>query len=235
MFGLELLSAGLLHLATQERAGKEECGLKEPVVIDVVTHQAKTQYDFQKNTLELKALGKGAYSPYESERDIYLRGLAKGSISWGSDLSFHWSRYEGENNVCMQLTRLHVNIDYKPTVYVADEFPEGTPSFNRVLKHEEEHVDINNSVMKLYARKVEAHFKRLVKSKDSSLYAYGGKKQAQELISNRLESDLKRFRKEMRAEAKARNNAFDDAELQDEKTYKKDVAKKLEKIFKLNE
>ena len=67
MFGLELVSVGLLHLAALDvkpTASQIKCNTQKTLFIDVVSAQGDVRYDFSKKTAELNNIGKGAYSPY---------------------------------------------------------------------------------------------------------------------------------------------------------------------------
>lgn len=231
MIRLVFFTVGLLIFASHAVQAKVACDLRKPVKINVSHVQDPVAYDFTKNSLELDRLGKTAYSPYGSEHKTYKRGLTVGRQYLDTNLQFDYQTL-GNDVTCMQVSDINIVMRYNQTVYVSNEYPEGSPIFNNVLEHENVHVRITNSMVDEYAGKLKRALRTAAQSK---FHQVGQHEQLEALLRARVDQVVKQVMKEMYVAAQKKHNAFDDDELEDVRAYKRDVAKELEKIFKLNE
>ena len=203
--------------------------------VDVFHQITPTSYDFTKNSLELDYIGKGAYSPYGHDHKVFFRGLTVGRQSFDYKVHFQTQKSSSTSFSCLLVNKISVTFKYQPTVYVSNEYPEGSPIFRRVLAHEEEHVDITLKVLNDAAARVHHRLRYA----DFGLRAYGPYQNTnleaeKEYLRKRVKLFMEAFNREMQFEHQRLHNDFDDAELRDKRAYNREVAQKLEKIFKLN-
>lgn len=211
------------------------CQRQNPVFIEVVNDIKPAQYDFTQNTRMLDRIGRGAYSPYGEGHKTYLRGLTVGRQSMRYEI-----RIEEQNThasmVCFYVSRIKVLLNYQPTVYVSNEFREGSPIFNRVLAHEQTHVGITTDVLRYYAPKLKDHLKQARIGHDVyGPYLSNERENAKAELHQRVKATITALHQEMQLEGQRRHNRYDDAELQEGLSYNRDVAQRLEEIFKLND
>ncbi len=241
MFGLEFLSLGLLHLTTLDvkpSLEKIECTPKKLLYIDVVSAQDDVRYDFSKKTAELNRIGKGAYSPYgEGHSNIEFRGLTEGKQSLSHNIKFYFEEYKDEGLACLQIEKVKVTINYKPTVYVSTKFEKGTPIFNKILEHEKEHVKITQRVLNKYSSIIEDRLKRELQLGGGSVgpFSIGDMAREQQELERRVRQVVVKVGREIHKESQIQHNLFDDAELDDVIEYNQGIARKLEKILRIND
>ena len=240
MFGLEFVSAGFLHLValdTKPSVEQIECSPKKPLVVDVVSVQDDVRYDFSKKTVELNQIGKGAYSPYgEDHLNVESRGLTVGKQSLSHNIDFYFEKYKDEGLVCLQIQKVKVTMDYAPTVYVSTKFQKGTPIFQKILEHENEHVKITKRVLDQHANILEERLKNELKDGFSAgPFFIDNMEPEQQELQDRVNRIIARVDSAMHKEAQRQHNLFDDAELDDSIEYNQGVARKLEKILKIND
>ena len=240
MFGLEIVSAGLLHLAALDRkpsADKIECQPQKTLLIDVVTAQDDVRYDFSKKTAELNHIGKGAYSPYGEEHfHTEYRGLTVGQQSLSHNIEFYFEKYKDAGLACLQIQKVKITMNYTPTVYVSTKFKKGTPIFNKILDHEKEHVKITQRVLNQYAKILESRLKNELNHKFiSGPFPIANMGDEQRELQDKVRRITARVDRAMHKESRRQNNLFDDAELDASIKYNQAVARKLEEILKIND
>ena len=245
MFGLEFVSVGLLHFATldakpfaeQLSAGQIECNPKKSLFIEVVSAQDDVRYDFSKKTAELNSIGQGAYSPYgEGHLNIESRGLTVGRQSLSHNIKFYFEKYKEEGLVCLQIQKVKVTMNYTPTVYVSRKFKKGTPIFHKILEHEKEHVKITQRVMGKYKKILKERLKNeLQRGVGADIFPVEDMERGQKELENKVKQITTKVDRAMYKEAQRQHNLFDDAELDDAIEYNQAIARKLEKIFKIND
>lgn len=240
MFGLELLSVGLLHLVALDvkpSTDQIECNSKKPLFIDVVSAQDDVRYDFSKKTAELNRIGKGAYSPYgEGHFNTESRGLTVGKLSLSHNIEFYFEKYRDEGLACLQIEKVKVTMNYTPTVYVSTKFEKGTPIFHKILEHEKEHVKITQRVLDKYENILEERLKNeLQHGFSAGLFSIDNMEREQQELQDRVKRITAKVDRAMHKEAQRRHNLFDDSELDDSIQYNKSIARKLEKILKIND
>jgi len=240
MFGLELISAGLLHLAALDvkpSADQIKCNNKKPLFIDVVSAQQDVRYDFSKKTAELNRIGKGAYSPYgEGHSNTEFGGLTVGKQSLSHNIEFHLEKHKDEGLACLQIKTVKVTMNYTPTIYVSTKFKKGTPIFHKILEHEKEHVKIAQRVLDKYENILEEQLKNeLQQGFSAGPFSIDNMAQEQQELQDRVKRITNKVERTMHKEAQRQHNLFDDAELDDSIKYNQGIARKLEKIFKIND
>ena len=240
MFGLDIVFAGLLHLAALDvkpSVDQIECNPEKPLFIDVVSAQDDVRYDFSKKTAELNRIGAGAYSPYgEGHSNIESRGLTVGEQSLSHNIKFYFEKHKDEGLACLQIEKVKVTMNYTPTVYVSTKFKKGTPIFNKILEHEKEHVKITQRVIDQYKSILEARLKNELKRGFSTgPFAIDNMEQERQGLEDRVKRITAKVDRAMHKEAQRQHNLFDDAELDDSIEYNQGIARKLEEIFKIND
>lgn len=240
MFGLELVSAGLLHLATLDAktlADQIDCNPKKPLFIDVIPTQGDVRYDFSKKTADLNRIGKGAYSPYGAgHSNTEFRGLTVGKQSLSHNIEFYFEKYKDEGLACLQIHKLNVIMNYTPTVYVSTKFEKGTPIFEKILEHEKEHVKITQTILNQYANILEERLKHNLKRGFSvGPFLIDDMEAGQQELQDKVKRITAQVDREMHKQAQKQHDLFDDAELDDSIEYNQGIARKLEKILKIND
>lgn len=240
MFGLELISVGLLHLTALETKPVSDqiiCELPKPLLIEVVSAQDDVRYDFSKKTAELNKIGHGAYSPYgEGHRNTEFRGLTVGRQSLSHDIKFYFEEFHDERMACLKIQKVKVTMNYAPTVYISTNYKKGTPIFDKILEHEKEHVKITQSVINKYANILQAQLENNLRDGASAdLFSIDQLKQRQKELESRVKRIMARVDRAMHKESRRRHNQFDDAELDDTIKYNQGIARRLEKILKIDD
>lgn len=209
------------------------CERESPVFVEVVHDIQPTEYDFTQNTRMLDRIGKGAYSPYGEGHKTYLRGLTVGRQSLKYEIRIEEQKTHADM-ICLYVSRIKVLISYNPTVYVSNEFPEGSPIFNRVLAHEQTHVGITSDVLLQYAPKLKERLKAAPIGNDIfGPYFQGEREIAKAELHEGVKATVTALHQEMQLESQRRHNQYDDAELQEGLSYNREVAERLEEIFKI--
>lgn len=240
MFGLELVSVGLFHLAALDAkpsADKIECSPQKTILIDVVSAQDDVRYDFSKKTAELNRIGKGAYSPYdEGHSNTEFGGLTVGKQSLSHDIDFYFDKYKDEGLACLQIQKVTVTMKYAPIVYVSTKFEKGTPIFHRILEHEKEHVKITQRMLDKYVSILEERLENeLQHGFSAGPFSIDNLEREQQRFENRVRRTMVKVGRAMHKEARKQHNLFDDEELDDAIEYNQGIARKLEKIFKMHD
>ena len=218
MFGLELISASLLHLAALDvkpLADQIECNPKKPLFLDVVSAQNNVLYDFSKKTAELNRIGAGAYSPYgEGHLNTESQGLTVGKQSLSHNIEFYFEKYKDEDLACLQIIKVTVTMNYTPTVYVSTKFKKGTPIFHKILEHEKEHVKITQSILHKYKHILEKRLKNdLQHGFSTGPFSVDSMEKEQQELQDRVKRITAKIDHAMRREAQRQHNLFDDAKL----------------------
>lgn len=212
------------------------CMRERPLAVDVYHQITPTIYDFTKNSLELDYIGKDAYSPYGEGHKTFLRGLTVGRQKFDYNISFQTEKSSSVSFACLWVQKVTVTFRYSPTVYVSNEYPQGSPIFRRVLAHEQEHVNITLRVLNDAAERV----RNRLQYADFGLRAYGpyqlsDLQSEKDYLKERVKLFMEAFNREMHHQHQKLHNSFDDNTMHDRRAYNREVAKKLEEIFKLNQ
>ncbi|NCO02723.1 MAG: hypothetical protein GW903_00860 [Alphaproteobacteria bacterium] len=224
----------ILFLFHPSSALAATCQRNTPVSIEVVNDIQPTEYDFTQNTRMLDRIGRGAYSPYGEGHKTYLRGLTVGRQSLTYEIRIEEQKTHADM-MCLYVGRIKVLMRYNPTVYVSNEFPEGSPIFYRVLAHEQTHVGITTDVLRHYAPILRERLKAAPIGNDIfGPYFQGEREIAKAELHEGVKATVSALHQEMQLESQRRHNRYDDEELQEGLSYNRDVAKRLEDIFKIH-
>ncbi len=109
---------------------------------------------------------------------------------------------------CDALAEAKVTVGYKSiTVYITSEYAEGTCEFNAILAHEQEHVQINQDLLKVYKAKFQEGLRRVLRSK-RVIFAHR-KAEARSAYIREFERQLKRVVAKMVGDRNRKNGAID--------------------------
>ncbi len=109
---------------------------------------------------------------------------------------------------CVALAEAKVTVGYKNiTVYITSEYAEGTCEFNAILAHEQEHVQINQHLLKVYKVKFQEGLRRVLRSK-KVIFAHR-KAEARSAYVGEFDRQLKHVVAKMVADRNRRNGAID--------------------------
>ena len=118
-----------------------------PVQPQVVMNVAEDpiQYDLSKNRTMLNQLGGSALVARRTfNSNSYVGGLTNGTID--SDVQAEVQALtSSDGSACLWVSKVNIQINYHPVVYVSHEFMPGTCYYAAVLEHEHKHVatDLN--------------------------------------------------------------------------------------------
>jgi hypothetical protein len=238
MFGIELISVGLLHMATLDMKPSVEqisCAPTKPLFIDVVSAQGNIRYDFSKKTAELNRIGKGAYSPYgEGHRNTEFQGLTAGKQSLDHNIQFYFEEHKDKGLACLQIQKVKVTMNYNPIIYISTKFDKDTPIFHKILEHEKEHVRITQTALNKYENILEERLKNQLENRFSvGPFPIDNIALEQQRLRQKVKQITTKVFRTMNKEARRQHNLFDDVELNDKIEYNKSIARRLEEIFKL--
>jgi len=240
MFGLDILSAGLLHLAAFEASPASptiQCRAQKPLIINVVSKSHEPRYDFSKKTAEINDIGIGAYSPYgDGHSNIELRGLTVGKQTLGHNAEFYFEKYKAKGLACLQIHKVTVTLTYAPIIYISTKFKQGTPIFDKILEHEKHHVTITQNMIDKYKPILKEQLESsLKKSFVTGPFPIDDMARAEQKLQDKVKRLTAKVDRAMHIEARKQHNQFDDATLNERIEYNQSIARKLEGILKINE
>jgi len=239
LFGLKLISVSLLHLAALDTQPSEKdinCTPNKPLRVNVVSAEEDVRYDFSKKTAELNRMSKSAYSPYgDGHTNIETRGLTVGTQSLRHNIEFYFKKHKKEGLACVQIHKVNITMNYAPIVYVSTKFKQGTPIFNKTLDHEKEHIKITQRVIDKYKNIIKQQLRNELKHGFSAgPFPISNMNNEQQKLQKKVKKITAKIDLQMHEEAQRQHNLYDDAELDKSIEYNQGVARKLEKILKLN-
>lgn len=151
MYGLDLMMAGLLTLASSQPA--IECVADSKAKVSVVPSRSDVTYDFSKDRAAMQEMHVDTISPYGKDRETHLNGAMSGSIQIESSVNYLGDVYTS-GQVCVYIDQIGVKIHFDPTIYIVSEYPEGTCEHEAVLEHEKKHLKINQIVINKYTDRI---------------------------------------------------------------------------------
>lgn len=214
MFGLELLTAGMLYLAPTPVLATVECHAKTSPKINVIPTNSVVKYDFTKTKPQLNSVDVDTVSPYGPNHKTYVSGLMSGSIQVNHQVSFMHETYDQLDQGCLYLKEVEVKVHIDPTIFIAKEYPQGSCMHNAVLTHERKHVKEDQLIVNKYSNIIG---KALAKLVDSQGPAFGPYEIArlpfvQQNIQNSLQKVVTKYNDMMNLERQRRQQAIDSLE-----------------------
>lgn len=165
MFGLEIITAGLLSIAPVPVSAVLECHRKAPPRINVRPTKGQVQYDFTKDKAALNSVDVDTVSPYGPRHKTTVSGLMSGSIQLKSNLSFLHETHSYLDKGCVYLKSVNVQIKVEPTIFVAKEYPKGGCMHTAILAHEFKHVQADQLIVNKYINLIGRKLERVVEAK----------------------------------------------------------------------
>lgn len=125
-------------------ADASECRNYPKPKVKFSTSYGRLRYDFNHSQEEITALGhEGGHNKEVSS----IAGLAD-IQRWKEIQLGYWFEPIENDQYCVYLKEVNIYVGYKnPIIYVANEYKQGTCHFNRLLRHEQAHQQINKAVL----------------------------------------------------------------------------------------
>lgn len=211
MFGIELLTAGYLHLASADVKSQIQCQPKVTPKIRVRPTRAQIKYDFTKNKNDLKRFDIDTISPYDPKHKTHIGGLMSGNIQLTQQTEFMHEIYDHVGYGCVYIKNIDVQIHVDPTIYIAKEYDKGTCQHKEILDHELKHVREDQLLVNKYSKLVGDDLKASLKVGG---YSFGPYKAAEiHSVQKRLQEQLGALvikrNDEMTVERQKRQQAID--------------------------
>lgn len=149
MIGLDYVMVGYLQMA----GFSPKCELKKAPEITVAGTGATVNVDESRNISQLDMfkpnIGKSVYG---DNVESHIEGLTKGSIKLSGQYEFATETYPAVNQACLYVSKVRIEINLEPTVYIAREYAKGTCHYNAVMGHEKKHIDADRFVVNKYTK-----------------------------------------------------------------------------------
>lgn len=128
--------------------------------LNLTTSYGKLNYDHSYSQNNLRELGKTFGI---GEQGMFTAGLSIASIEWEVMLNT-MSRVTETGNICVVPTVVDVFIGYQnPTIYISNNFKQGSCEYNLVLRHEHQHQQINIIALEYFIPKIRSELQRRLK------------------------------------------------------------------------
>lgn len=222
MFGLEILTAAMLHMPVnidqnelfKPVAAQIECNIKTPPKINVKPTKSRVRYDFTKSKAQLNSVDIDTVSPYGPNHKTVVSGLMSGSIQVKHQVSFMHETYDQLGKGCLYLKSVDVSVHIDPTVYIASEHPPGTCMHSSVLTHERKHVREDQLIVNKYANYIGRALADVVNSQSGAFGPYEKERlpYVQQNVQNSITKVVKKFNDQMNQERQRRQQAIDNIE-----------------------
>lgn len=214
MLGMELIMAGMLHLAPTPVLAEVKCVAKTVPKINVLPSKSRVSYDFTKTKAQLNSVDVDTVSPYGPQHKTNVSGLMSGSIQVKHQVSFMHETYDQLDQGCIYLKSIDVKIHIDPTIFIASEYPKGSCMHNAVLGHERKHVREDQLIVNKYSNIVGKALYSMVKSQEAAFGPYEKARMpfVQQNIQNSLNTIVKKYNQKMNEERQQRQQAIDSLE-----------------------
>lgn len=124
--------------------------------LDFTTSYGKLRYDYRRNTQELNAMGQ---KHGLIEKGMYAAGLSMASIDWELQVNTI-SRAVGDDDICVVPASLDVFIGFQdPITYISKDLKVGSCQYNLVVRHEQQHQQINIVALEYFIPKIKEQIK----------------------------------------------------------------------------
>lgn len=149
-----ILSAVLMFSLFLPRIALAEgdwCAPGKTPIINVHTSTDQVVYNFTLSKKQLDNFAVNTVNPYAAHIITDVGGLMKGGINAQQKMTFGTLTNPVTNEVCYWHDSMDIYLHIKPTVYIANDFPQGTCMHNAILEHENQHVSIDREIVNKYA------------------------------------------------------------------------------------
>lgn len=165
MFGLDLLSASsLLILAAS--GSNSICKLPKPTVIDVDVRTEKVKYDVSRSMVALQQIETDTIDPYAQHgKQSFTQGFMEGGINMTHQVTLGSLTYPLKKQGCIWYDEIHVELSIDPKIYIAKEVYADKCMRRAVIHHELKHVNVDRTVVNIYAKRIAHNIKRALRKK----------------------------------------------------------------------
>ncbi len=134
-------------------------------------------------------------------------GLTVADLGTSYDTKFYYRKAQSGGH-CVALAEAKFSVGYDDiTVYISNEYPEGTCEYDTIFAHEQEHVRINREILRAYEGKFKEALRRVLRGK-KVIFAHQ-KEEARSAYVLELRRQLKSVVAEMAAARTHKNGAID--------------------------
>lgn len=186
------------------------CNPTKAPTINIKTSTDQISYDFSRSEKQLNNFDISTVSPYGNNVITDVGGLMKGGIETQQRMSFQTMTNQRTQQVCFWHDTIEVMLHIKPTIFIANEFPQGSCMHNSIMGHEQKHIQVDREIVNKYAALIGQAFQ-----KDVSQYRVFGpfpasnQNAALEQVKTRMQTILRQYTDQMSAERKARQQQVD--------------------------
>lgn len=210
IFHFAIFTLMLWGICSSEARAADWCAPQKAPSINVRTSTDNITYDFRYSEKQLNKFGVTTISPYASNVITDVGGLMKGGIETQQKMSFGTLTNPRTNQICIWHDTIDVLIHIKPTIYIANEFPQGSCMHNSIMQHEHKHITVDREIVNKYA----ALIGQALQNDVSQYRVFGPVPQSNQeatlsMVKTRMQGILKHYTDMMSAERKARQQAVD--------------------------
>lgn len=204
---LTFVFGGFTHAAW---ADDNWCKPSSSPAITIRTATDNISYDFSLSEKQLNNFSITTVSPYASNIITDVGGLMKGGIQTQQKMSFGTMTNPNTQQICFWHDSIDVLIHIMPTIYIANEFPQGTCMHNSIMGHEQKHIKVDREIVNKYAAIIgQALQKDVEQHRVFGPVPLSNQEAALSQIKTRMQSILKFYTDQMSAERKARQQQVD--------------------------
>lgn len=158
----------LFYLASADASSLASCPYAPPPVIFVEVSEGKATFNTDKSKEELAAEDLNTISPaagpaFHSE----IGGMMRGTLNLSHNMNFERDEEQG----CIWLEEVHVQLYSEPHVYIASDFQDQACWFGEIFGHELKHIETDRAVMERWALLVEEGLRMALESPEDYMMA----------------------------------------------------------------
>lgn len=142
----------LIAMATPAYAGGD-CPLFKTPTISIRPLERRTAYDNTHSLREMQGMARTDRDRYSSTDHEVPVGLTAATLKMDSRFEVVTHQAPNLPDVCGQIAHFELSFGFDDTtVFLARELPEGSCSYQTVLQHEHQHVDMDTYLVKTYTK-----------------------------------------------------------------------------------
>ena len=158
----------------------------------------------------LKQFNISTASPYAHGSAVHVNGVMRGSISVETKSMLAWQRTSDGKENCFWYDRVNLLLKLDPTIYVAQEIPQGSCLYREVLAHEYKHYSVDYAIAKDYQVLFQDELERFLQQTPFvGPFPENEKQQAQDMLAKQLEARIKVIHERLNTERINRQGAVD--------------------------
>ena len=115
--------------------------------VEVAAHQADPTFSYNASSQDLTRRGSDAYTPPGAEGPSWHKGgLTEARTAFQQKMNYTVEKFPN-GLTCIYVDKIVLQVTSTPTVWVANDFPQGSCMYNAVREHEMKHVHAEQSVL----------------------------------------------------------------------------------------